>query len=126
MLASLSQDLTREFRFTRKLHTDNVAQIVITKGGGTLIMVYDYLRVTGAERDVQITVGNLRLRIKMKFANTEVWYSIEQSSKGSATCSVNLKARLILSIWFLTLLSHISSLAQNFALSILRLPQSGN
>lgn len=28
----------------------NVAQIVITKEGGTSIMVYDYLRVNGAER----------------------------------------------------------------------------
>lgn len=126
MLASLSQDLTREFTFTRKLHTDNVAQIAITKGGGTSITVYDYRRVTGAEREVQITIGNLRLRIKMKSANTEVWYSTEHSSKGSATRSVNLKARLILGIWVLTLLSRISLLPQDFALSILRFPQSGN
>lgn len=84
------------------------------------------LRVTGAEREVQISVGGLRLRIKMKSANTEVWYSIEHSPKGSATRSVNVKARLILSIWFLSILSHISSLSQNFALSILRLPQSRN
>jgi len=76
-------------------------------------MLYDYLRVTGAEREVQITVGYLRLRTKIKSANTEVWYSTEHSSKGSATHSVNLKARLILSIWFLTLLSHISSLSGN-------------
>lgn len=75
---------------------------------------------------MKITVGNLRLRIKMKSANTEVWYSIEHSSKGSATCSVNLKARLNWNIWFLTVLSHISLLSQNFVLSILRLPQSGN
>lgn len=47
LLASLSQDLTREFRFTRKLHTDNVAQIVITKGGGISITVCVYIRVTG-------------------------------------------------------------------------------
>lgn len=89
-------------------------------------MVYDYLRATRAERDVQITVGNLRLRIKIQSANTEVWYSIEHSSKGSATRSVNLKARLLLSISLLTLLSHISSLSQNLALGIPRLPQSGN
>lgn len=50
MLASLSQDLTREFRFTRKLHTDNVAQVVITKGGGISITDYGYLRVTGDKR----------------------------------------------------------------------------
>lgn len=73
LLASLSQDLTRKFRFTRKLHTDNVAQIKITKGGGTSIMGYDHLRLTGADREVRITVGNLRVRIKMNSANTEVW-----------------------------------------------------
>lgn len=50
MLASLSQDLTREFRFTGKLHTDNVAQIVITKGGGISVTDYGYLRVTGNKR----------------------------------------------------------------------------
>lgn len=33
MLASLSQDLTREFNFTRKVHTDDMAQIMTTKGG---------------------------------------------------------------------------------------------
>lgn len=126
MLASLSQDLIREYRFTRKLYTDNAAQIVITKEGETLIMDYDYLRASRAERDVQIAVGNLRLRIKIQSANTEVWYSIEHSSKGSATRSVNLNARLIFTNWLLTLLSHISSLSQNLALSILRLPQSGN
>lgn len=56
-------------------------------------MVYDYLRVTGTDREVQITVGNLRVRIKMKSANTEVWYSIEHSSKGSATCSITVKSQ---------------------------------